>query len=88
MNLDTEDPKHHHSSTMQAPSILDRKLRKQLKLYGHLFRMEDSRSSKNIYFSVGSALKKEKRKTAKIMEEPSDGFHEKQNHGGRYGVWE
>ena len=27
----------------------------------------------------------EKRRTATIMEEPSDGLHEKQKHGKRYG---
>jgi len=33
---------------------------------------------------VDTALREEKRKTATIMEEPSDGLHEKQTHGRRY----
>ena len=34
---------------------------------------------------MDTARQGEKRKTAIIMEEPSDGFHEKQKHGRRYG---
>ena len=34
---------------------------------------------------VDTARKEEKRKTAKIMEEPSDRLHEKQKYGRRYG---
>ena len=34
---------------------------------------------------VDTERKEENRKTATIMEEPSDGFHEKQIHGRRYG---
>ena len=35
--------------------------------------------------SVDPARQEEKRKTAAIMEEPSDGLHEKQKRGRRYG---
>ena len=34
---------------------------------------------------VDTARYEEKRKTATIMEEPSDGLHEKQKNGKRYG---
>ena len=34
---------------------------------------------------VYTSRQEEKRKTATIMEEPSDGFYEKQKHGTRYG---
>ena len=34
---------------------------------------------------VDAAQQEEKRKTATIMEEPSDGHHEEQKHGRRYG---
>ena len=35
--------------------------------------------------AVDTAWQEEKRKIAKIMEEPSDGLHEKQKHGRIYG---
>jgi len=34
---------------------------------------------------VDTARWKEKRKTTTIMEEPSDGLHDRQKHGRRYG---
>ena len=37
---------------------------------------------------LDTARKKEKRKTATIVEESSDGLHENQKYGRRYGVWE
>ena len=43
---------------------------------------------------VDTAQQEEKRKTATILEELSDGLHEMQKHGGRYGrdrhlgIWE
>ena len=36
-------------------------------------------------FSVDNAWWRQKRKTVTITEEPSDGLHEKQKHGRRYG---
>ena len=61
---------------MQAEqSILDRIQRRPLELYGHILRMED--------LPVDTA-RQEKRKIATIMEEPSDGLHEKQKHRRRY----
>ena len=55
---------------MQAEQlILDGIQRKQLKWYGHLL----------------TTRQEEKRKTATIMEEPSDGHYEKQKHGRKYG---
>ena len=70
---------------MQAEqSILDRIQRRQLKWYGHL-RMDGSHWSKKIYLPVVTARQEEKGKTATIMEETSDGLHEKQKHGTRYG---
>ena len=59
--------------------ILDRIQRRQLKWYGHLLRMELTE-----YLSVNTIRQEEKRKTATIMKEPSDGFHEKKKHR-RYG---
>ena len=35
--------------------------------------------------AVDTARQEKKRKTATIMEEPSDGLHEEQKHGRRYG---
>ena len=34
---------------------------------------------------MDTAQKEEKRKAATIMEEPTEGLHEKQKHGRRYG---
>ena len=69
-------------SKMQAEkSVLDRIQRRQLKWYGHLLRMDDSVGPKKIY----QWTPQEKRKTATIMEEPSDGLDEKQKHVRRYG---
>jgi hypothetical protein len=36
---------------------------------------------------VDISRQEEKKKTATIMEEPSDGHHEKQKHGKIYGFW-
>ena len=71
---------------MQAEqSILDNIQRRQLKWCGHLLRMED--------LPVDTARQEEKRKTATIMEELSNGLHEMQKPGRRYGraifgIWE
>ena len=62
-------------------SVLERIQRRQFKWYGHLLRMEDSQSLAKDDLPVDTARKEEKRKTATIMEEPSDGLHEKQKHG-------
>ena len=35
---------------------------------------------------IVDTARQEKRKTATIMEEPSDGLHEKQKHGKSYGI--
>ena len=70
---------------MQAEqSILDRIQRRQLKWYGHLLRMEDSRLAEED-LPVDSARQEKRRKTATIMEEPGDGLHEEQRHGRGYG---
>ena len=70
---------------MQAEqSILDRIQRRQLKWYGQLVRMKDSGCPKKIYLWTPQD-KEGKRKIATIMEEPSDGLHEKQKHGTSYG---
>ena len=39
-------------------------------------------------FTSGHRTLEEKRKTAAVMEERSDGLHEKQKHGRIFGVWE
>jgi hypothetical protein len=46
--------------------------------------MEDTRWPKKD-LPVDTARKEGKIKTATIMKEPSDGLHEKQKHGSRYG---
>ena len=64
-------------------SILNRIQRRQLKWYGHVLRMEDSRFPRNI--TSGNRMVGGEEEDRNNHEEPSDGLHEKQKYGKRHG---
>ena len=71
--------KHCHKEQNTRKSVLDRIQRRQLKWCGHLLKMDNSHWPKFYHWTPHGGRKK--RRTATIIEGPSDGHHEKQTYG-------